>query len=142
GTPHHGTPLVDAALKFGGEWRRVRGMLDRLGLNVDGMYEVTTQRMREFNRRVPNTPGVLYANVLSTVNLDAGGVHAMLAMGHSYLLRRAGPNDGLVPAISQLWGETLAEVDADHWAQIGWFGRLDVRVVYAQLAGCLREREL
>lgn len=142
GTPHHGTPLVDAALKFGGEWRLLRVMLDRLGLNVDGVYEVTTRRMREFNRRVPNVPGVLYANVVAAVNLDAGGVHAMLAVGHSYLLRKAGPNDGIVPAISQMWGETLEEVDADHWAQIGWFGRLDVRSFYVQLAGRLRERDL
>jgi triacylglycerol lipase len=141
GTPHHGTPLADVALAFG-EWRRVRGVLDRVGLNVDGVYDVSTKRMREFNRRVPNAPDVIYNNVVAAVNLDAGGVHAMLSVGHSYLLRKAGPNDGIVPAMSQLWGETLEEVDADHWAQIGWFGRFDVRQFYIRLANRLVEREL
>ncbi|MET0285753.1 MAG: alpha/beta fold hydrolase [Polyangiales bacterium] len=141
GTPHHGTPLADMALALG-EWRRSRGLLDRMGLNVDGVYDVSTKRMREFNRRVADAPDVLYANVVAAVDLDAGGVHRMLAMGHSYLLRKAGPNDGIVPALSQLWGETLDEVDADHWAQIGWFGRFDVHAFYARLADRLAEREL
>jgi triacylglycerol lipase len=141
GTPHHGTPLADVALAFG-EWRRTRGILDRMGLNVDGVYDVSTKRMREFNRRVANAPDVLYANVVAAVDLQAGGVHRMLALGHSYLLRKAGPNDGIVPALSQLWGETLDEVDADHWAQIGWFGRFDVHTFYARLADRLAEREL
>jgi hypothetical protein len=39
---------------------------------------------------------------------------------HAYLRRIAGPNDGLVPISSQYWGETLAEIEADHFAQIGW----------------------
>jgi triacylglycerol lipase len=141
GTPHHGTPLADVALAFG-EWKRTRGVLDRIGLNVDGVYDVSTKCMREFNRRVPNAPDVLYNNVIAAVNLDLGGVHAMLSVGHSYLLRKAGPNDGIVPAISQLWGETIDEVDADHWAQIGWFGRFDVQAFYARLAERLAEREL
>jgi triacylglycerol lipase len=141
GTPHHGTPLADAALAFG-EWRRARGVLDRMGLNVDGVYDVSTKRMREFNRRVANAPDVHYASVVAAVNLDEGGVHAMLSVGHSYLLRKAGPNDGVVPAISQPWGETLDEVDADHWAQIGWFGRLDAGAFYARLVERLAERGL
>jgi triacylglycerol lipase len=139
GTPHHGTPLADVALAFG-EWRRTRGVLDVMGLNVDGVYDVSTKRMREFNRRVANVPGVLYASVVAAANLDAGGVHKMLSVGHSYLLRKAGPNDGVVPALSQLWGETLDEVDADHWAQIGWFGRFDVHAFYVRLAEQLAER--
>lgn len=141
GTPHHGTPLADVALAFG-EWRRTRGVLDRMGLNVDGVYDVSTKRMREFNRRVANAPDVLYGSVVAAVNLDAGGVHAMLSVGHSYLLRKAGPNDGIVPALSQSWGETLDEVDADHWAQIGWFGRFDVHAFYARLVLRLVERGL
>ncbi len=141
GTPHHGTPLADVALAFG-EWRRTRGVLDKMGLNVDGVYDVSTKRMREFNRRVANAPNVLYGSVVAAVNLEAGGVHAMLSVGHSYLLRKAGPNDGIVPALSQLWGEALGEVDADHWAQIGWFGRFDVHGFYRGLVEQLAAREL
>jgi triacylglycerol lipase len=141
GTPHHGTPLADAAFVLG-EWRRSRGLLNRLGLNVDGVYDVSTARMKEFNREVPDAPGVLYTNVVAAVDLDVGGVHAMLSYGHRYLLRTVGENDGVVPAVSQVWGETLEEVDADHWAQIGWFAQFDVHGFYARIAQCLIEREL
>jgi triacylglycerol lipase len=141
GTPHHGTPLADMALALG-EWRRTRGVLDRMGLNIDGVYDVSTKRMREFNRRVPDAPHVHYGSVIAAVDLDGGGVHAMLSVGHSYLLRKAGPNDGIVPALSQLWGEPIDEVDADHWAQIGWFGRFDVANFYVRLADQLAERAL
>jgi hypothetical protein len=45
----------------------------------------------------------------------------------AYLRRLAGRNDGIVPVASQYWGyrgETLAEIEAeieaDHFSQIGW----------------------
>jgi hypothetical protein len=43
-----------------------------------------------------------------------------LIPAHAYLRKVAGPNDGLVPIASQYWGETLAEIEADHFSQIGW----------------------
>jgi triacylglycerol lipase len=141
GTPHHGTPLSDMASALG-EWRLLRRSLGALGVHVDGLYDVSTQRMREFNRQVPDCPDVVYASVVGAVNLDAGGVHALLATCHRYLLRRAGPNDGVVPATSQVWGEALDEVDADHWAQVGWFSRFDVQTFYALLAERLAARGL
>src|SRR6185436_14907353 len=47
GTPHRGTPLADAAARLG-ELRRLRWMLDSIGANVDGLYDLTTERMQEF----------------------------------------------------------------------------------------------
>jgi triacylglycerol lipase len=140
GTLHYGTPLADIALWLG-EWRRARRVLGQMGLNVDGVYDLSTERMREFNRAVLDVPDVLYTNVIAAANPDVGGVHAMLSYGHRYLLRTAGPNDGIVPAESQHWGETLEEVDADHWAQIGWFARFDVQGLYARIARRLAARE-
>jgi len=139
GTPHHGTPLADAALELA-DFRRARAMLRRFGLDLDGVYDLSTARMREFNAAVPDTPDVYYAHVLAGVERDA--VHKMLAAGHRYILRSAGPNDGVVPVLSQRWGEIIEEVDADHWAQIGWFGRFDVRTFYTRLARRLIERDL
>ncbi|MDB4973141.1 MAG: Protein of unknown function hydrolase domain protein [Myxococcaceae bacterium] len=139
GTPHQGTPLADMALALG-DFRRLRRLLDTVGLNVDGLYDVSTLRMREFNRLVLDSPEVAYGSVVCAVNLSTLGVHAMLSPSHSYLLRKAGPNDGVVPALSQLWGEALGEVDADHWAQIGWSGGFDVHGFYARLAERLAER--
>jgi hypothetical protein len=49
-----------------------------------------------------------------------------------------GDNDGVVPAASQRWGQVLAEIDADHWAQIGWSKRFDAAGFYRDLLRELR----
>ena len=141
GTPHHGTPLADIAFLLG-DFRRSRWLLSRLGVNIDGVYDVSPTRMLEFNRLVLDAPGVLYKNVVAAVSPDTGRVHAALWYGYRYLLRTAGPNDGIVPAGSQRWGETVETVDADHWEQIGWFPRFDVHAFYARIIHHLAEREL
>jgi triacylglycerol lipase len=141
GTPHNGTPLADTALTFG-DFPRSRELLAKLGVDIGGVYDLSAERTRAFNQIVLDAPGVLYANVVAAVNLDGGGVHALLAPAHRYLLRIAGPNDGVVPASSQRWGETLEEIDADHWAQIGWFARFDVQALYARIAQHLIARKL
>jgi triacylglycerol lipase len=142
GTPHHGTPLADMALSFG-DWRTVRRLLDSIGVNVDGLYDVSTARMREFNRSIVDASEVSYASVVGAVNAASTAVvNALLLPGHAYLLRKGGANDGVVPATSQRWGRAIAEVEADHWAQIGWFGSFDVEGFYVQLAEGLAERDL
>jgi triacylglycerol lipase len=138
-TPHHGTPLADVTLALG-EFRRARDFVRRFGLDMDGVYDLSTARMRAFNAQVPDADGVLYANVLGEV--ERAAVHVMLSGPHRFLLRAAGPNDGVVPAHSQQWGETLEVVAADHWAQVGWFGSFDARAFYTRLAGLLVQRDL
>lgn len=139
GTPHHGTPLADMAMDFG-EWRRVRRMLDAIGANVDGLYDLSTRHMRRFNERIQDSPTVVYSSVVGAVGPDASTLNAVLALGHQYLLSRAGPNDGIVPAWSQRWGETTLEIEADHWAQIGWGEQFDVLGFYAQLTERLADK--
>jgi triacylglycerol lipase len=141
GTPHHGTPLADLMFSFG-NWRALRGMLDVLGANVDGLYDVSTPRMQHFNRAILDSPHVVYHSVVGAVVPGATTLNAWLALAHDYLLRKAGRNDGIVPAASQRWGEAMGEVEADHWAQIGWFGRFDVQTFYGRLAQQLAERGL
>jgi hypothetical protein len=47
----------------------------------------------------------------------------------------------VVPANSQAWGEVLREVEADHWAQIGWWSRgFDAASLYEDLLRELRGR--
>jgi hypothetical protein len=57
----------------------------------------------------------------------------LLLPTHLWLAERAGANDGVVPAASQRWGEVLAEIEADHWAQIGWSKHFDAGPFYAGL---------
>jgi triacylglycerol lipase len=139
GTPHRGTPLADGAFSLG-KWSTARRLLSSLGANVDGLHDLTTARMEEFNREVADSADVRYCSVVATVNPEAPRVNALLSAGHGYLARRAGPNDGIVPAASQRWGDVLHEVEADHWAQVGWSSAFDAGTFYVSIAERLAER--
>lgn len=140
GTPHRGTPLADSGAWLLGDFRSVRRALSVVG--VDGLYDLTTRRMNDFNRIVQDAPSVAYASVIGTVTQGASNVHAVLSPAYAYLLRKAGENDGIVPAHSQRWGDVIGTVEADHWAQIGWSAGFDARAFYAQLAEDLAHRGL
>jgi len=140
GTPHHGTPLADVALVLG-DLKRARKLLRALGLNVDGVYDLSTESMGRFNGSVPNADGVLYANIVAAASPE-NPVNKILTASYRYLLKVSGANDGVVPSRSQLWGETFEEIDADHWAQIGWFAPFDVNALYTRIASRLAARDL
>lgn len=48
---------------------------------------------------------------------------------HAGLGRIPGPaaNDGLVPTLSQVWGDVIAAVSADHFDLMGWYGGTKLR---------------
>jgi triacylglycerol lipase len=98
------------------------------------LYDLTTARMQEFNTAVCDVSTVRYASIVGALASDATKVSALLAPGYNYLMKRAGPNDGMVPATSQRWGEVLFEIEADHWAQIGWSGYFDATRCYVAIA--------
>ncbi len=139
GTPHRGTPLAD--LGTGLAARGVLGALRRIGVNVDGFRDLTTSRMDEFNRAVPDERGVLYASVVGAP-VRHRDVSPILVPTFMWLTDAAGDNDGMVPAASQRWGEVLSEIGADHFAQVGWSQRFDAAEFYAELLRELRARGL
>ena len=118
GTPHHGTPIADLALKGPLDW--ARRVVHALGVPLPALEWLSTDALVEFNAQVLDAPGVRYACVVGGMHREDSSVPLALAPAHAYLRRVAGPNDGLVPIASQYWGETLAEIEADHFAQIGW----------------------
>jgi triacylglycerol lipase len=118
GTPHHGTPLADLVLR--GPLDRARRVVRVLGIPLEALEWLGTDALAAFNAQVVDVPGVRYACVVGGLHRDNSRVPLALAPAHAYLCRVAGPNDGLVPIASQYWGETLAEIEADHFAQIGW----------------------
>jgi triacylglycerol lipase len=119
GTPHFGTPLADLASKG----------LPRSVARAVG--DLTTDALDRFNRDVPDAPGVLYCSVAARSALTA--TNPLLWPTHAFLSHRSGPNDGLVPTSSQRWGRVLREIDADHWAQIGWSRRFDAAALYEEI---------
>lgn len=119
GTPHRGTPLADAGTALGDKLK-LRGLLEKLGLDVDAFYDLTTGSLQAFNDAVPDAQGILYGSYAARTQGRALVLNPLLLPTYLYLSDRAGENDGLVPTASQPWGELLGRVDADHWAQIGW----------------------
>jgi triacylglycerol lipase len=119
GTPHLGTPLADLALK-GIPASAVRALTD-----------LTVSALERFNGEVPDVEGVAYCSVAA--HSDLLETNPLLWPSHAYLSQKAGRNDGLVPASSQRWGTVIREVEADHWAQIGWSSRFDAVALYAEI---------
>jgi triacylglycerol lipase len=134
GTPHRGTPLADLATD--GALGVARRALAAMGISLTALDWLTTSALERFNRETLDVPGVRYACVVGT----ATHVPLALAPAHAYLRKIVGDNDGLVPKASQYWGETFAEIEADHFAQIGWTrGEFDVLALYALVVGRLHD---
>lgn len=140
GTPHRGTPLADLGTEILGERLGLRKMCQSIGIGVDAFYDVTSERMAAFNREVEDARGVAYASIVGIAKGGMTRISAALLPGYLYLSQTSGQNDGLVPGDSQRWGEVLQEIDADHWAQIGWSRSFDALAVYENLVRQLVER--
>jgi triacylglycerol lipase len=134
GTPHQGTPLADAGnLLLGTLTKALQKLFD-----ITAFADLTSAGMRQFNEMVRNAAGVMYASVVG----KSGRLRTnpLLWPSHLYVAERAGPNDGVVPASSQAHGEVLREIEADHWAQIGWGRGFDANSFYEDLLRELRGR--
>ncbi len=127
GTPHRGTPLADLAAE-GGPLALARKAIATIGVPLSAIDWLSTAALERFNADVIDAPNVRYACVVGGIASTAA---LPLSAAHAYLKSVAGPNDGLVPVSSQYWGETLAEIDADHFQQIGW--RIAVRHTFDAL---------
>lgn len=125
GAPHQGTPLADL--------RVMRLLAQRVG----ALRDLTPQAVARFNLEVPDAPGVAYCSVVAATDLRH--TNPLLWPSHVHLSRLSGPNDGLVPAASQRWGKVLCEVQADHWAQVGWSLRFDAVALYEEILRQLAE---
>jgi triacylglycerol lipase len=140
GTPHWGTPVAHGSALLFDQRLPLGRLLASLGADLDGLRELTPARMLEFNREVPDASDVLYASYVGIA--DARRLRISAPLWPSLLLLSAGvgPSDGLVPAVSQRWGVVLDEIEADHWAQIGWSGGFDAAGFYQRVATELASR--
>jgi triacylglycerol lipase len=131
GTPHRGTPIADLSCS-------VFGRLSP----IDGLGDLTTTRMAEFNQRFPDVPGVEYRCFVSSVKGGISHVPKLLMPGYLWLRWQVGDNDGLVPVESQRWGDIMGHIDADHWGQIGWSSRFNAAAFYEDLVDRLGDQGL
>jgi triacylglycerol lipase len=116
GTPHHGSQIAD-----------VTGPIAKL-FKFEAVGWLSTASLAKFNRDVPDAPNVRYACVVGRAGRS---LPLPLVAAHAYLARVGGINDGLVCVSSQYWGEVMAEIEADHLAQIGWRTTFDALGLYA-----------
>ena len=138
GTPHLGTPLADLGAALA-ERTMLLEALARLGLDLEALQDLTTARMLEFNRAVPDMRGVACQSVVG-VAASRRELNPLLLPTYLWLGERAGESDGVVPAASQRWGEVVRTIAADHWAQIGWSRHFDAAGFYVELLRELRGR--
>lgn len=127
GTPHRGSPIADLYIDKG-PLGLARKAVAALGVPLTAIDWLSSEALERFNKDVPDVPGVRYASVVGGIREPSTPVALAIAPAHAYLRRVAGPNDGLVPMSSQYWGETLAEIEADHFEQVGW--RLGMRQTF------------
>jgi triacylglycerol lipase len=121
GSPHLGTPLADLPLS------RATGKI----LRLQALHDLTPEALKRFNAEVADVEGIAYCSVVAATNL--AHTNPLLWPTHAYLSARCGANDGLVPASSQRWGRVLREVQADHWAQVGWSLKFDAVALYEEI---------
>ena len=129
GTPHRGTPIADLAT--GGSLGMARKAIAALGVPLTAIDWLTTAALERFNRETLDVVGVRYACVVAGIRDATTRIPLAIQPVHAYLRRVAGANDGVVPMASQYWGETLAVIEADHFAEIGW--RLAPRATFDAL---------
>lgn len=131
-TPHHGTPIAEVGLALRDQaW--LKRALDLIGWDLAALDELTPAHMAQFNAEIVDEPGVAYLSVVAAMERASRRVHRLLLPSFLYLQRRAGANDGLVPASSQPWGRVLCEVEADHWGQLGWSRHFDAAKLFERL---------
>jgi triacylglycerol lipase len=131
GAPHRGTPVADLGADLASKLGVTRA-LALAGVGLEALDDLTSARMARFNEKVLDVRSVTYASVVGSVHRKRRA-NPLLLPTHLWLSERDGANDGVVPSASQRWGEVLAEIDADHWAQIGWSRHFDAGTFYADL---------
>ena len=140
GTPHRGTPLADLGAGLWLVAPATRLLMQKAGFDAHGLLELTTERMVRFNEEVLDQKDTFYGSWLAKASFVR--LNPMLLPTWQLLKMKAGDNDGLVPVTSQAWGETCGNIDADHWAQVGWALGFDAPAFYEAVVDDLIGRGL
>jgi len=136
GTPHRGSPLADLSAELAAKLGVARALAAG-GLSLGALGDLTTESLAVFNGRVPDCRGVAYLSVVGAVRRKRR-TNPLLLPSYLWMRRQWGENDGIVPSSSQRWGKVVAEIEADHWAQIGWSSHFDAPRFYVRLLRELR----
>lgn len=127
GTPHHGTPLADWAVRQTNRHLPWYWFFRVLGYDMKTrrfLREITTDFMKNtFNKRVPNVVDIKYFSVVTSASFRNESMSFWLWFpslwleGESHPMANQ-PNDGMVPVESQKWGTQISQQELDHLGQI------------------------
>lgn len=120
GTPHRGSAVADRFLGSLGGTDQLDRMLQPLGLEADGLAQLTREHMvSDFNPSVPDVPGVRYFSYGAAMHPP--GLFSPFRRSHALLTEMEGENDGLVSVDSSRWGRYMGTlVGVTHLDLINW----------------------
>lgn len=125
GTPHHGAYFADTSQRFERANKIISAGLKLLSYDLGARHKyfkcLSSQSMREFNRRYPNLENIEYGHLLCTADRNLMGVPYQIGIRFTQDPRDLHPSDGLVSAKSQTWGVRLGTYTLDHAAELGFF---------------------
>ena len=119
-TPHHGSPIADLVQKGAGPL--LNKLSTRLGIDVNGAADLTTDACEQFNRDVSDVAGISYSTISAQFDPPLIGPGSLARFAHDIIEEKDGANDGLVSVQSaKLSGWTSLDVwQANHFRVINW----------------------
>lgn len=133
-TPHRGCRFVDKACQLPEGFYRsiarvVNAVFRRLGDRNPDFYtathQFTTQNSEQFNREVPDVPGVYYQSYMS--KMKGGFSDGLLALTYYIIRPLEGENDGLVSLSSAPWGEFQGVLESSRHRGISHGDMIDLK---------------
>jgi triacylglycerol lipase len=126
GTPHHGSPIAD--LVVAGGHPLLARFLARLGVDIHGIGDLTTEACRRFNGNIGDPPGVRCFSIAGRFDPPTilGAPLGVLAITYTLIRNREDDNDGLVSVESAKFGadpvnwKYLGAWEANHFRLINW----------------------
>lgn len=131
GTPHRGTWIAGLAEVLPA--RVLRRVLGCIGMRSEALAWLTEECMSRANLELSDAPSVFYGSIVAQTSRIQLLTNPALLASYEVLRAARGSNDALVPTSSQVHGRVLANVRADHWAQIGWSRNFDAAFLYTTI---------
>lgn len=124
GTPHHGSPIADIVVK--GTNPVLNKFMEHLGVDVKGVFDLTSEACRKFNDDVPDAPTVRYFSIAGQFEPPRilGVPQGLLGLTHEIIAKTEKDNDGLVSLASATleragW-QVLDAWGGNHYRLINW----------------------
>src|SRR5262249_42196062 len=128
GTPHHGSPIADQVDRATEALQSK--LAARLGIDVKGIRDLTTDSCRKFNDTVVDSPQVKYFAVAGRFEPARWPLLqtpcGLLGRSHDTIQKKEGDNDGLVSVASARFGQAqenwhfLGTWEGNHFRLINW----------------------